>query len=198
MPTPHRPASPPPEQLKDVAYGTQQLPLLQTEGDVDVEKGKAPVLRRGENLFELHIAGAVLSREALQVLGDVQPVTFCTYAFYDCETHCTPMVRGARPRYSFTSQYVIQAEPLFLQYLQGAAARLDLHLATATEHSTLASSWLRFREVLGRGERLHATAMLHGKSFPSPRRCSTMKRSPCPLPWQLLSEGARPCQCHRQ
>ncbi|EMP24810.1 X-linked retinitis pigmentosa GTPase regulator-interacting protein 1 [Chelonia mydas] len=150
------------EQLKDVAYGTQQLPLLQTEGDVDVEKGKAPVLRRGENLFELHIAGAVLSREALQVLGDVQPVTFCTYAFYDCETHCTPMVRGARPRYSFTSQYVIQAEPLFLQYLQGAAARLDLHLATATEHSTLASSWLRFREVLGRGERLHATAMLHG------------------------------------
>ncbi|CAM5096461.1 unnamed protein product [Natator depressus] len=150
------------EQLKDVAYGTQQLPLLRTEGDVDVEKGKAPVLRRGENLFELHIAGAVLSREALQVLGDVQPVTFCTYAFYDCETHCTPMVRGARPRYSFTSQYVIQAEPLFLQYLQGAAARLDLHLATATEHSTLASSWLRFREVLGCGERLHATAMLHG------------------------------------
>ncbi|CAM2094939.1 unnamed protein product [Caretta caretta] len=150
------------EQLKDVAYGTQQLPLLRTEGDVDVEKGKAPVLRRGENLFELHIAGAVLSREALQVLGDVQPVTFCTYAFYDCETHCTPMVRGARPRYSFTSQYVIQAEPLFLQYLQGAAARLDLHLATATEHSTLASSWLHFRAVLGRGERLHATAMLHG------------------------------------
>ncbi|XP_043351414.1 X-linked retinitis pigmentosa GTPase regulator-interacting protein 1 [Dermochelys coriacea] len=150
------------EQLKDVAYGTRQLPLLRTEGDVDVEKGKAPVLRCGENLFELHIAGAVLSREALQVLGDVQPITFCTYAFYDCEMHCTPMVRGAQPLYSFTSQYVVQAEPLFLEYLKGAAARLDLHLATATEYSTLASCWLRFREVLGRGERVHATAMLHG------------------------------------
>ncbi|XP_065278983.1 X-linked retinitis pigmentosa GTPase regulator-interacting protein 1 [Emys orbicularis] len=152
------------EQLKDVAYGTRQLPLLPTEGDVDVEEVKAPVLRRGENLFELHIAGAVLSGEALQLLGEVQPVTFCTYAFYDFETHCTPVVRGARPRYSFTSQYVIQAEPLFLQYLQRAAARLDLHLATATDHSTLASCWLRFREVLGSGERMHATAMLHGPS----------------------------------
>ncbi|XP_034642651.1 X-linked retinitis pigmentosa GTPase regulator-interacting protein 1 [Trachemys scripta elegans] len=152
------------EQLKDVAYGTWQLPLLWTEGDVDVEEVKAPVLRRGENLFELHIAGAVLSGEALQLLGEVQPITFCTYAFYDFETHCTPVVRGARPRYSFTSQYVIQAEPLFLQYLQRAAARLDLHLATATDHSTLASCWLRFREVLGSGERMHATAMLHGPS----------------------------------
>ncbi|XP_044841475.1 X-linked retinitis pigmentosa GTPase regulator-interacting protein 1 isoform X2 [Mauremys mutica] len=152
------------EQLKDVAYGTRQLPLLRTEGDVDVEEGKVPVLRRGENLFELHIAGAMLSGEALQLLGEVQPVTFCTYAFYDFETHCTPVVRGARPRYSFTSQYVIQAEPFFLQYLQRAAARLDLHLATATDHSTLASCWLRFREVLGSGERMHATAMLHGPS----------------------------------
>ncbi|TFJ96533.1 aspartate aminotransferase [Platysternon megacephalum] len=152
------------EQLKDVAYGTRQLPLLRTEGDVDVEEGKAPVLQRGENLFELHIAGAVLSGEALQLLGEVQPVTFCTYALYDFETHCTPVVRGAQPRYSFTSQYVIQAEPLFLQYLQRAAARLDLHLATATDHSTLASCWLRFREVLGSGERMHATAMLHGPS----------------------------------
>uniref|UniRef100_A0A8C3FXK6 RPGR interacting protein 1 n=1 Tax=Chrysemys picta bellii TaxID=8478 RepID=A0A8C3FXK6_CHRPI len=159
-----RAPSPPPEQLKDVAYGTWQLPLLWTEGDVDVEEVKAPVLRRGENLFELHIAGAVLSGEALQLLGEVQPITFCTYAFYDFETHCTPVVRGARPRYSFTSQYVIQAEPLFLQYLQRAAARLDLHLATATDHSTLASCWLRFREVLGSGERMHATAMLHGPS----------------------------------
>ncbi|XP_065422570.1 X-linked retinitis pigmentosa GTPase regulator-interacting protein 1 [Chrysemys picta bellii] len=161
---PSQAPSPPPEQLKDVAYGTWQLPLLWTEGDVDVEEVKAPVLRRGENLFELHIAGAVLSGEALQLLGEVQPITFCTYAFYDFETHCTPVVRGARPRYSFTSQYVIQAEPLFLQYLQRAAARLDLHLATATDHSTLASCWLRFREVLGSGERMHATAMLHGPS----------------------------------
>nr|XP_032641899.1 X-linked retinitis pigmentosa GTPase regulator-interacting protein 1 [Chelonoidis abingdonii] len=77
---------------------------------------------------------------------------------------CTPVVPGARPRYSFTSQYMIQAEPFFLQYLQRAAARLDLHLAMATDHSTLASCWLRFQEVLGSEERMHATAMLHGPS----------------------------------
>ncbi|XP_074928536.1 X-linked retinitis pigmentosa GTPase regulator-interacting protein 1 [Chelonoidis abingdonii] len=79
-------------------------------------------------------------------------------------SQCTPVVPGARPRYSFTSQYMIQAEPFFLQYLQRAAARLDLHLAMATDHSTLASCWLRFQEVLGSEERMHATAMLHGPS----------------------------------
>ncbi|XP_074838279.1 X-linked retinitis pigmentosa GTPase regulator-interacting protein 1 [Carettochelys insculpta] len=152
------------KQLKDVAYGTWSRPHMLTEGTMAVEEEAVPQLEHGENLFELHIAGAVLSREALQLLGAAQPVTFCTYAFYDFETHCTPVVRGTRPRYGFTSQYVVRAEPLFLQYLQGAATRLDLHLAMATDHSTLASCWLHFREVLGSRERVHATAMLHGPS----------------------------------
>ncbi|XP_067414470.1 X-linked retinitis pigmentosa GTPase regulator-interacting protein 1 [Emydura macquarii macquarii] len=152
------------EHLKAVVYGAGQRPVLPAVDDMDVEAGNAPLLQPGENLFELHIARAVLSGEALRLLGDVQPVTFCTYSFYNFETHCTPLVRGAQPRYSFTSQYVVQAEPLLLQYLQGATAHLDLHLATATDHSTLASCWLRFGEVLWSRERVHATAVLHGPS----------------------------------
>nr|XP_028557361.1 X-linked retinitis pigmentosa GTPase regulator-interacting protein 1 isoform X1 [Podarcis muralis] len=153
-------------QLKDVAYGTRAAPLPPREEDPSVEAvpDQAPQLRRGENLFELHISGAVLSAEALRLLGDPEPLTFCTYSFYDFETHCTPVVRGSRARYSFTSQYVVQAEPFFLQYLQGATSRLDLHLASAVEHATLASCWLRFGEVLGSGEKVHATAVLRGSN----------------------------------
>ncbi|XP_060110713.1 LOW QUALITY PROTEIN: X-linked retinitis pigmentosa GTPase regulator-interacting protein 1 [Heteronotia binoei] len=150
-------------QLKDVAYGTRRLPFLPDEGDVTTDPDRtSPRLQLGENLLELHISGAVLSAELLRLLGDPEPSTFCTYAFYDFETHSTPLARGPRPRYGFTSQYVVRAEPLFLQYLQGAAARLDLHLASAVDHTTLASCWLRFGEVLGSGEQVHATAVLHG------------------------------------
>ncbi|KAL8176362.1 UNVERIFIED_CONTAM: hypothetical protein K2H54_032762, partial [Gekko kuhli] len=152
-------------QLKDVAYGTRMVPFLPDEGAAATEAdpdGTSPRLQRGENLLELHISGAVLSAELLRLLGDAEPTTFCTYAFYDFETHSTPLARGPRPRYDFTSQYVVRAEPLFLQYLQGAAARLDLHLATAVDHTTLASCWLRFGEAPGKGEQVHATAALHG------------------------------------
>nr|XP_056720063.1 X-linked retinitis pigmentosa GTPase regulator-interacting protein 1 [Euleptes europaea] len=154
-------------QLKDVAYGTRALPFLPTEGDAATEAGPdgaCPRLQRGENLFELHVSGAVLSADLLRLLGDPEPTTFCTYAFYDFETHCSPLARGPRPQYDFTSQYVVRAEPLFLQYLHGAAARLDLHLASAVDHTTLASCWLRFGEALGSGEQVHATAVLQGPS----------------------------------
>nr|XP_020665193.1 X-linked retinitis pigmentosa GTPase regulator-interacting protein 1 [Pogona vitticeps] len=152
------------EQLKDVAYGTKTVPFRPEEGgpSTGAEPDQAPKLRSGENLFEIHISGAVLSAEALHLLGDPEPVTFCTYSFYDFETHCTPMAWGGRPRYNFTSQYVVQAEPLFLQYLQGATMRLELHLASATDHTTLASGWLHFGEALGGGQQVYATAALHG------------------------------------
>nr|XP_025039361.1 X-linked retinitis pigmentosa GTPase regulator-interacting protein 1 [Pelodiscus sinensis] len=148
------------DQLKVLAYGGQ-LRVRPTECAVAVEEEKTPLLQSGESLLELHVAGAVLSQAALQLLGEAEPLTFCTYAFYDFETHCTPVVRGAQPRYCFTSQYVVRAEPLFLQYLQEAAARLNLHVATAADHRTLASCWLRFGERLGSGERVCATAVLH-------------------------------------
>uniref|UniRef100_K7G285 RPGR interacting protein 1 n=1 Tax=Pelodiscus sinensis TaxID=13735 RepID=K7G285_PELSI len=161
--TPHRLLSSAPDQLKVLAYGGQ-LRVRPTECAVAVEEEKTPLLQSGESLLELHVAGAVLSQAALQLLGEAEPLTFCTYAFYDFETHCTPVVRGAQPRYCFTSQYVVRAEPLFLQYLQEAAARLNLHVATAADHRTLASCWLRFGERLGSGERVCATAVLHGPS----------------------------------
>nr|XP_014335192.1 PREDICTED: LOW QUALITY PROTEIN: X-linked retinitis pigmentosa GTPase regulator-interacting protein 1 [Bos mutus] len=152
------------EQLKDVAYGTRQLPLClkplpahENEDKVDISPW-----HQSENLFELHIHQAFLTSAALAQAGDTQPTTFCTYSFYDFETHCTPLVVGPQPLYDFTSQYVVEIDSLFLHYLQGASAQLDLHQAIASEHHTLAAGWICFDRVLETVERVHGSATLTG------------------------------------
>ncbi|KAM8935604.1 X-linked retinitis pigmentosa GTPase regulator-interacting protein 1 [Lycaon pictus] len=153
-----------PEQLKDVVYGTRQLSLcLETqpargdEDNVDIS-----LLHKSENLFELHIHQAFLTSAALAQAGDTQPTTFCTYYFYDFETHCTPLAVGPQPLYDFTSQYVVETDSLFLNYLHGASARLDLHQAVASEHHTLAAGWICFERVLETVERVHGSTTLTG------------------------------------
>uniref|UniRef100_A0A8C5NZK1 X-linked retinitis pigmentosa GTPase regulator-interacting protein 1 n=1 Tax=Jaculus jaculus TaxID=51337 RepID=A0A8C5NZK1_JACJA len=151
-------------QLKDVAYGTQQLSLcLETlpahgnEEEVDMS-----LLHQSENLFELHIHQAFLASAALEQAGDPQPTTFCTYSFYDFETHCTPLSVGPQPFYDFTSQYVVETGSFFLNYLQGASARLDLIQAVASEHHILASGWISFDKVLETMEKVDGLATLTG------------------------------------
>ncbi|XP_074221927.1 LOW QUALITY PROTEIN: X-linked retinitis pigmentosa GTPase regulator-interacting protein 1 [Camelus bactrianus] len=152
------------EQLKDVAYGTRQLSLclepLQAHGDEDTVD--ISPWHQSENLFELHIHQAFLTSAALAQAGDTQPSTFCTYSFYDFETHCTPLAVGPQPLYDFTSQYAVETDSLFLCYLQGASAQLDLHQAIASEHHTLAAGWICFDRVLETVERVHGSVTLIG------------------------------------
>uniref|UniRef100_A0A8C0W4I9 X-linked retinitis pigmentosa GTPase regulator-interacting protein 1 n=1 Tax=Castor canadensis TaxID=51338 RepID=A0A8C0W4I9_CASCN len=152
------------EQLRDVAYGTRQLsfhldtlPANRDEDEVDIS-----LLHRGENLFELHLHQAFLTSTALAQAGDPQPTTFCTYSFYDFETHCTPLSVGPQPLYDFTSQYVLETGFLFFHYLQRASIRLDLHQAVATEHHILATGWICFDKVLETVEKVHGLAILTG------------------------------------
>ncbi|XP_054431239.1 X-linked retinitis pigmentosa GTPase regulator-interacting protein 1 isoform X1 [Pteronotus mesoamericanus] len=152
------------EQLKDVAYGTRQmslcletLPAHKDEDNVDI-----PLRHQSENLFELHIHQAFLTSAALAQAEDPQLTTFCTYSFYDFETHCTPLAVGPQPLYDFTSQYVVETDSFFLHYLQGASARLDLYQALASEHHTLAAGWICFDRVLETVERVHGSATLTG------------------------------------
>uniref|UniRef100_A0A667GAD8 RPGR interacting protein 1 n=1 Tax=Lynx canadensis TaxID=61383 RepID=A0A667GAD8_LYNCA len=150
------------EQLKDVAYGTRQLSLcLQTlpaHGDDD--EADISLLHQSENLFELHIHQAFLKSAALDQAGDTQPTTFCTYSFYDFETHCTPLAVGPQPLYDFTSQYVVETDSLFLNYLHGASVRLDLHQAVASEHHTLAAGWIYLRGCWRLWMRVHGCTIL--------------------------------------
>lgn len=153
------------EQLKDIAYGTRQpsmclepRPAHRGEDEVDLS-----LLRRNENLLEVHIHQAFLTPAALVQAGDTQPTTFCTYSFYDFETHCTPLSTGPQPLYDFTSQFVVQTDSLFLHYLQGTSVRLDLHQAVTSEHHILATGWISFDKVLETVEKVHGLATLTGK-----------------------------------
>ncbi|KAM8783655.1 X-linked retinitis pigmentosa GTPase regulator-interacting protein 1 isoform 4-T5 [Rhynchonycteris naso] len=152
------------EQLTDVAYGTRQMSLcLETlPAHRDEDKVDISLLHQSENLFELHIHQAFLTSAALAQAEDTQPTTFCTYSFYDFETHCTPLAVGPQPLYDFTSQYVVETDSLFLRYLQGASARLDLHQALASEHHTLAAGSICFDKVLDTVERVYGSATLTG------------------------------------
>ncbi|XP_037358894.1 X-linked retinitis pigmentosa GTPase regulator-interacting protein 1-like isoform X2 [Talpa occidentalis] len=151
------------EQLKDVAYGTRPLSCLETlSAHRDKDKVDISLLHQSENLFELHIHQALLTSAALAQAGDTQPTTFCTYSFYDFETHCTPLAVGSQPLYDFTSQYVVETDSLFLHYLQEASSRLDIYQALASEHHTLAAGWICFSRVLETVERVHGSATLTG------------------------------------
>lgn len=187
------------EQLRDVAYGTRPMSLyLETlPAHRDEDKVNISLLHPSENLFELHIHQAFLTSAALAQAEDTQPTTFCTYSFYDFETHCTPLAVGPQPLYDFTSQYVVETDSLFLHYLQRASAQLELHQALASEHHTLAAGWICLDRVLETVERVHGSATLTGKccqlptapgsnaEFPNIYSCSS-GALPFPLPLFLI------------
>ncbi|KAM9502382.1 protein fantom isoform 2-T5 [Salvelinus alpinus] len=151
-------------QLKDIAYGTKSHVFKPevTDDDVTDEFDETVHLERGENLLEIHIGMATLTPVALETLSDREPSTFCTYAFYDFELQATPVVRGARPAYGFTSQYVVRVDDLFLQYLHTGSVTLELQLARGMDFTTVAVGQLRLSELLENDSKAHGTVQLVG------------------------------------
>ncbi|KAM6973328.1 LOW QUALITY PROTEIN: protein fantom [Aplochiton taeniatus] len=151
-------------QLKNIAYGTKAhvfKPDLTDEEMVD-EFDETVHLERGENLLEIHVGKAALSPSALESVGDREPSTFCTYAFYDFELQSTPVVRGARPAYGFTSQYVVRVNDPLLQYLHTGSVTLELQLARGLDFQTVAAGQLRLQRLLEQDGKAHGTVQLVG------------------------------------
>lgn len=151
-------------QLKDIAYGTKQFkftPEITIEDDVE-EFDEAVHLERGYNLLELHISRIVFS-PVVSIFRDQEPSTFCTYAFYDFELQTTPIVRGLQPSYEFTSQYLVQVDDFFLQYIQKSTVRLEVHLAVGTDFKTIAACQLRFQDILEKNGQIFSSSMLIGE-----------------------------------
>uniref|UniRef100_A0A8C9W0C9 RPGRIP1 like n=1 Tax=Scleropages formosus TaxID=113540 RepID=A0A8C9W0C9_SCLFO len=150
-------------QLRDIAYGTKAH-VLKAEMDEDTadEFDEIVHLERGENLFEIHVARVHLSPEALEELGDPDPCTFCTYAFYDFELQATPVAQGPNPSYGFTSQYTVHMDDSFLHYLQTGAITLELQLASGTDFRTVAACQLRLHHVLDFNGKVSGSAPLIG------------------------------------
>lgn len=134
-----------------------------TEEDTADEFDETINLERGENLLEIHFGNARFSPEALANLGDPDPSTFCTFAFYDFEIQSTPVVRGAHPAYNFTSQYLVRMNDLFLQYLHTSTVVVETQLAEGVDYRTLATGHLRLSQLLDRNGKVFGTLHLVGE-----------------------------------
>ncbi|XP_040894790.1 protein fantom isoform X2 [Toxotes jaculatrix] len=153
-------------QLRDIAYGTKTYVLKPDTTDEDEadEFDETLHLERGENLLELQIVSAMLSPSALEALGDGEPSTFCTYSFYLFELHSTPVVRGHKPKYGFTSKYMVNMDDQFLDYLSRCSVTVELHQALGLDWRTLATGQLRLQQLLEQDGKVHGTVPLVGTS----------------------------------
>ncbi|ROL55359.1 Protein fantom [Anabarilius grahami] len=151
-------------QLKDIAYGTKTHVFRPdvTSDDVTDEFDGPLHLARGENLLEIHLGRAHFAPEAVESLKDKDPSTFCTYAFYDFELQSTAVVRGARPAYSFTSQYLVRVDELFLNYLHTSSVTVEVQLAEGLSFRTVAAGQLRLNQLLERDGKVFGTIQLVG------------------------------------
>ena len=108
-----------------MAYGTRQYKVTTVDeaGDdadaSDAEEMEETVhLERGENLFEIHVKKVVLSPDGTHEINDDEPHLFGTWEFFEHEVQATPVVKGPRPAFEFTSQYIVKVDDFFLHYLQ--------------------------------------------------------------------------------
>lgn len=111
--------------------------------------------------------GATLSPPALELLGECEPTTFCTYSFYKFELHSTPVVTGHAPRYGFTSRYILDMDQDFLDYVHRCSVLVELHQKLAgINWRTVATSRLRLQQLLERDGGVQGTAPLVGRWDP--------------------------------
>ncbi|XP_067651387.1 protein fantom-like isoform X8 [Haliotis asinina] len=152
-------------QLRDVAYGTRQYKIMPPTEDEEstIDFDETIHLERGQNLFEIHISKVNLSNDAIRALGDEEPSIFCTWEFFEFEIQSTPVVRGPRSEYNFTSQYVVKVDDFFLHYLQKDSCTLELHQSFGQDFQTLAVCQLVFRDIFDKPHgRIHGTATFTG------------------------------------
>ncbi|ESO82700.1 hypothetical protein LOTGIDRAFT_184477, partial [Lottia gigantea] len=151
--------------MKDVAYGTRQYKIQVGDDDAEstMDFDETVALERGQNLFEIHVHKLNLSQEALKIIGDEEPSTFCTWEFFEFETQSTPVCRGPRPVFDFTSQYVVKVDDFFLHYLQKETCTLELHQSFGQDFRTISACQLMFKDIFDKPHgRIHGVASLTG------------------------------------
>ena len=155
-----------------MAYGTRQYKVTTVDeagddAESDAEEMEETLqLERGENLFEIHVKKVAVSPEGLQEINDEEPHLFGTWEFFEHEVQATPVVKGPRPAFDFTSQYIVKVDDFFLHYLQKDACTFELHQSFGTDYRTIAACQLKMRDILDQPQgRLHGTTQLTGTTL---------------------------------
>jgi protein fantom len=103
----------------------------------------------------------MLSDEALRIMNEREPSTFCTIEFFEHELQTTPIAKGQRADYNFTSQYIIRVDDFFLHYLQKKTTTIELYQTIGSDYDAQAACQLSFRELIDQQKpRLHGAANL--------------------------------------
>lgn len=150
-------------QIRDIAYGSKTYVFKPNITDGQEAEEETLDLNRGDNLLEVQIVGATLSPPSLEMLGDHEPSTFCTYAFYLFELHSTPVVTGHNPKYGFTSKYVVNMDDRFLDYVHRCSVTVEMHQALGLDWRTVASAQLPLQQLLEHDGKVHGSAPLFGR-----------------------------------
>jgi len=143
------------KQLRDIAYGTNQYPVKPaTLHGVDDARARttAPEIHPGQNLLEICVSRAELSAEAINEFKGVEACTFVTFDFFHFETEHTAIRYGQFPRYDSISQYVVEVDEAFLQYLRKGTMTVELHQTIDINYKTLAACQIRFTDLLSQSK----------------------------------------------
>ena len=103
----------------------------------------------------------VFTDDGIRIMNETDPSTFCTIEFFEHELQTTPIVKGKRPDYNFTSQYIIKADDFFLHYLQKEKTTIELHQAIGSDYETRAVCQISFRDLIDKAiPRINGSARL--------------------------------------
>ncbi|KAK9810202.1 hypothetical protein WJX72_006558 [[Myrmecia] bisecta] len=111
----------------------------------DINEELAP----NENIFEVHISGAVLEAEAV---GGAEAATFVALDFFEHETQATPVVGTLRPEYDTTVQYVVEMDSFFLEYMDTKFLTLELNRSKGWDYEALGVARVALRQLLDHTE----------------------------------------------
>lgn len=144
-------------QIRDIAYGTHQYKIKADAdasrtwqgADTSTSLDETLDMQKGQNAVEIHISRVTFSEAALAAFGaDVEPVTFLTYDFFEHETQSSSVVGGKAPEFDSTSQYVVNVNDVFLQYLLRGRMTIELHQTLGADYRTWAACHVRFTSLL--------------------------------------------------
>mmetsp|Transcript_33299 Transcript_33299/g.94346 ORF Transcript_33299/g.94346 Transcript_33299/m.94346 type:complete len:1641 (+) Transcript_33299:88-5010(+) len=110
---------------------------------VDLDEELAD-LEPDENIFELHLASAVLDEDAM----GRNPPTFLSLDFFEHETQATSVVSSGVPEYDHTIQYILKADTFFVEYLDTRMLVIELNRSKGWDFETVGTARIPLQQCL--------------------------------------------------
>ena len=152
-------------QLREIAYGTRKYRLRAEENESEEEEAQGEVeLQRGQNLLEVHLHELSLHSEVRERFEGAEPSLFLSYDFFEFETEMTPVTKGYRPLFDFKSQFIVNVDDFFLEYVMKQNVPLEIYQALGLEYRLVGKGHFDLKSVLHDqgGNKIRSTAVATG------------------------------------